>query len=262
MTFWKHLTGLRFLPVAAIPDNRRIYAIGDIHGRADLLNKMHQAILKHSTAAPPAQNCIVYLGDYTDRGLQVKEVMEILSVGSMPGFTSVFLKGNHEEMLLEFLSNAAALETWLQLGGLATLLSYGVIASGHMLAPDRAEEIRRAFIDALPETHHNFLLQLKTSYQAGDYMFVHAGLRPGIPLDKQNPQDCIWIREPFLSNRKHLGLKVVHGHHITEYPEMLAPRIGVDTGAYATGRLSCVILEADQAKFLTVQAGEDNDAPL
>jgi serine/threonine protein phosphatase 1 len=256
MIFSKQQANRRFHRSSEIPDNQRIYAIGDIHGRADLLLKMRQAISKHAAVAHPADNYMIYLGDYIDRGLQVKEVMDILTACPLPEFKSVFLRGNHEEMLLAFLMDASVLDDWLPLGGQATLLSYGVTPLlGHAPHPVQAEEIRRKFLDVFPGTHHDFLVNLKTLYQAGDYLFVHAGLRPGVPLDKQHPQDFVWIREPFLSNRKSLGLRVVHGHHITPSPEISAQRIGVDTGAYATGRLSCVVLEADQAEFIMVKAG-------
>lgn len=255
MKFLKHPAGRRSPESATIPDHQRIYAVGDIHGRADLLLKMHQAVSEHAAAAHPAENHIIYLGDYVDRGLQVKEVMDILAENPLPEFESVFLKGNHEEILLNFLSDAAVLDDWLPLGGQATLLSYGIVPPGDAVNPGRAEEIRRDFIEAFPKSHIDFLMHTEISYQAGDYLFVHAGLRPGVPLHRQSPMDCLWIREPFLSNRKYLGLRVVHGHHITGHPEILSHRIGVDTGAYATGKLSCVILEAGRVESLMVQAG-------
>jgi serine/threonine protein phosphatase 1 len=253
MTFWKHLSGRRIIHTPSIPANQRVYAIGDIHGRADLLDKMHQAVVRHAAAAHPAENHIIYLGDYVDRGLQVKEVIDILVSDPLPEFKSVFLKGNHEEMMLDFLTDGEGFEDWISLGGQVTLLSYGVTPAGHSQHPVRPEDIRLKFLEALPKAHYDFLLNLKISCQVGDYLFVHAGLRPGIPLERQDPQDCIRIREPFLSNPKNLGLRVVHGHHITARPEILAQRIGVDTGAYATGRLSCVCLENDRVEVIAVQ---------
>ncbi len=239
----------------------RIYAIGDIHGRADLLDRMHIAIAGHAVDAGSADNVIVYLGDYVDRGLQVKEAMNILAEGPPPGFTPVFLKGNHEEMLLAFLEDAAALEDWLPVGGQATLLSYGVIAPGQATDSKQADAIRQAFMDVFPKTHYDFLSQLRPFYRAGNYLFVHAGIRPGISLEKQDPKDFSWIREPFLANRKKGELRVVHGHNITSLPDILPCRIGVDTGAYATGKLSCVMLEADQTAFLTIQSDGEGYAP-
>jgi serine/threonine protein phosphatase 1 len=254
MAFWKNLSGRRVLHTPSIPDHQRIYAIGDIHGRADLLIKMHQAISEHAEISRPADQWVVYLGDYVDRGLEVKETLDILSANPMQDFHTIFLKGNHEEMLLSFLIDAATLDDWLPLGGQATLMSYGVSSPGHVPHPIRAEDIRRKFIDVFPKAHRDFLLKLKTTYQAGDYLFVHAGLKPGVPLDKQATQDYLWIREPFLNNRKSMGVRVVHGHHITPKPEKLTNRIGVDTGAYATGCLSCVVLEADRVDFIMVQS--------
>jgi len=242
------------------PDHMRIYAIGDIHGRADLLCQMHNAIAEHAAAADPADNHIVYLGDYIDRGLQVKEVIDILATAPPEEFTPVFLKGNHEEMLLEFLNGAGILEDWLAVGGRATLMSYGVMVTGQTHDPIRAEQIRLEFLDALPRNHHEFLSALQVSFRAGDYLFVHAGIRPGVPLENQYPGDLTSIREPFLSNRKNLDVRVIHGHNITSRPEILPWRIGVDTGAYATGRLSCVMIEGGQTSFLTVNADGNDDA--
>jgi serine/threonine protein phosphatase 1 len=254
MTFLKNLSGRRASRSPSIPDHQRIYAIGDIHGRADLLIKMHQAISKHAAASKIKDDYIVYLGDYVDRGLEVKEVLNILTANPMPDFQSVFLKGNHEEMLLSFLMDAAALDDWLPLGGQATLMSYSISAPSHTAHPTQAEDIRRKFLEVFPKAHRDFLLKLKTTYQAGEYLFVHAGLRPGVPLDKQADEDYLWIREPFLTNRKSMGVRVVHGHNITPKPEKLANRISVDTGAYATGCLSSAVLEADRVEFIMVQS--------
>lgn len=240
----------------------RVYAIGDIHGRADLLQKMHSAIAEHAAAASPAENYIVYLGDYVDRGLQVKTVMEILTAGPPDGFIPIYLKGNHEEMLFAFLENAGTLEGWLALGGRATLLSYGVSVPVLFPGSARAEEIRRTFLAAFPKSHYDFLSDLKICFQAGDYLFVHAGIRPGVAMEKQDPGDFISIREPFLSGYKDLRFRVVHGHNITGEPEILPARIGVDTGAFATGRLSCVMLEGSRLAHLTICADESGYAAV
>lgn len=241
-----------------LPEGMRVYAIGDIHGRADLLNEMHAAIMDHAADASPAENHIVYLGDYVDRGLQVKAVMDLLVAGPPEGFTPVYLRGNHEEMLLNFLENAGSLDDWLALGGRVTLLSYGVKVPSLISDSVRAGEVRSAFMEAFPKIHHNFLSELQLYFQAGDYLFVHAGIRPGIALEKQNPTDFAWIREPFLSSRKASEWRVVHGHNITEKPEILPSRIGVDTGAFATGRLSCVMLEGGRLAHLTIHANEND----
>jgi serine/threonine protein phosphatase 1 len=254
MAFWKRRSGRGLLHAPSIPDHQRVYAIGDIHGRADLLIKMHHAVSKHAAISPPADQLIVYLGDYVDRGLEVKETLNILTSSPLQEFHTIFLKGNHEEMLLSFLMDSATLDDWLLLGGQATMMSYGLSSPGQAPHPRQAEDIRQKFIHAFPNGHRDFLLKLKTTYQAGDYLFVHAGLRPGVPLDKQTAEDYLWIREPFLINRKSMGVRVVHGHHITPRPETLPNRIGVDTGAYATGRLSCVVLEADRVEFISVQS--------
>ncbi len=260
MKLWDRFTNRRSVYSAALPDRMRIYAIGDIHGMADLLNRMHAVIADHAGKADPADNYIVYLGDYMDRGLQVKEVLDILAAGPPTGFTPIYLKGNHEEMVLNFIAGAEILEDWLAVGGRSTLMSYGVTLPGMDSGRRHAKQVRKDFVDALPQTHLDFLSKLQSCFQAGDYLFVHAGIRPGIPLEKQNPEDFAWIRKPFLSNRKPLGVRVVHGHNITGQPEILTCRIGMDTGAYATGRLSCVMLEKDKTAFITIHANDDPHA--
>ena len=171
-----------------IPEGIRVYAIGDIHGRADLLQKMHTEIAAHAADAAPAENYIVYLGDYVDRGLQVKETIDMLAAGPPPGFVPVYLRGNHEEMLFAFLEDAGTLEYWMALGAGATLMSYGVAAPIRCGDAMRSNEVRQAFIEVFPESHHAFLSSLRPYYTAGDYLFVHAGIRPGVVFEKQKRQ--------------------------------------------------------------------------
>lgn len=233
-----------------LPPGSRVYAVGDIHGRADLLKNMHRLIEKDAACDPVQENVLVYLGDYIDRGLYIREVLDMLCFDGLPGFRRVFLKGNHEEMMLDFLENPELLETWVQLGGQATLMSYGVKVSSSDFSRDMAETAKKSLIDALPSEHLSFLKRLKVCFELGNYLFVHAGIKPGKSLSEQVPEDLLWIREDFLSCDEYFEARIVHGHSIVSRPEILPNRINVDTGAYASGKLSCVVLEENRARML------------
>ncbi len=240
-----------------VPDGMRLYAIGDIHGRADLLIDLHRRMIRDSAGARPGKRVAVYLGDYVDRGPDSREVIESLLGEPLPGFTAHFLKGNHEDMLLRFLVGEKICEAWLANGGGATLMSYG-IAAGKVLAAagnisgDHAMiDLRGALADALPEQHHAFYQNLQLVHVAGDYVFVHAGLRPGVALEHQRDADLMWIREPFLHADSDFGAVVVHGHSIAASPQIHHNRIGIDTGAFATGRLTCLVLEGTSRSFIS-----------
>lgn len=227
----------------------RIYAVGDVHGRDDLLIRLHGLILADARTRPELAHTVVYLGDYVDRGPGSFEVIEFLIHEPLPGFTSIHLKGNHEDMMLRFLEGPATLN-WLLNGGVATLASYGVTAGGPIVYLADLDVVRRELAAAIPPTHRRFLLGLKLMHLAGDYAFVHAGIRPGVDLAAQSPADLMWIRDKFLGTRKDLGKVVVHGHTISEEPEVRANRIGIDTGAFATDRLTCLVLEGNERRFL------------
>jgi len=243
-------SGRRDPTPAAVPQDVRVYAIGDVHGRADLLALMHAKIEADSLNAPRLRKHVIYLGDYVDRGPASREVVEMLLSGPPAGFSATHLLGNHEWMLLRFLSDAAQGPEWLALGGLATLLSYGVgfVGPGRMEAKLLAAQ--QHFRQRLPSTHRRFLDGLPRYVTVGDYMFVHAGVRPGIPLERQNHADLIWIRGEFLESTAFHGKIIVHGHSYGTEPEILPNRIGIDTGAYATGRLTCLVLEGQQIRML------------
>ncbi len=234
----------------ATPEGRRIYAIGDIHGRADLLARLHETILADAHAAGPAQCVVVYVGDYVDRGLHVREVIDLLLDSALPGFESVHIKGNHEDMMLLFLDDAAAGPLWLANGGDATLASYGVGGWRPPLDEEALDTLQARLREALPPRHEAFLRGLRTNHVEGDYLFVHAGLRPGVPLDRQTEHDLLWIREEFLGSRADHGKIVVHGHSINYQPEEFVNRIGIDTGAFATGHLTCLVLDGTQRWIL------------
>ena len=200
-------------------------------------------------AANPARTSIeVFLGDYVDRGQASREVLDRLAARKGT-FQSVFLKGNHETYLANFSSNPHILEDWQHFGGLETLMSYGIAPS---INPDAAARARLAaeFDREFPESHRRFLADLKTSFICGDFFFVHAGVRPGIPLTKQREEDLLWIRKDFLTSEDDFSKIVVHGHTPVMEPEIRPNRINIDTGAYATGRLTCLKLEDDRIAFI------------
>ncbi|MGE5538416.1 MAG: metallophosphoesterase family protein [Gemmatimonas sp.] len=236
-------------PEATAPEGTRIYAVGDIHGRADLLADLHRMIVADAATAP-ARKVVVYLGDYVDRGLQSRQVIDMLANEPLAGFERVHLKGNHEEAMLEFLADPRIGPSWTQFGGAATLMSYG---AGRVTpaSPESAfAAAQAALAENLPPAHLAFLRDLALCREEGGYWFVHAGARPGVPLDEQSPEDMLWIRDEFLLSREAFGRVVVHGHTITDEPEVCVNRIGIDTGAFATGRLTCLVLEGAERRFL------------
>jgi len=236
---------------AAVPAGYRVYAIGDVHGRLDLLTALHSDILDDSKQRPhDGTNVLIYLGDYIDRGPYSREVIEYLMRDPLPGFESVRLMGNHDEALLKFLEDPGIGPSWSSYGGEATLLSYGVRVKPGLIGLARWEDMRQQMIENMPESHVAFLRALKTSVEAGDYMFVHAGVRPGVPLSAQRQEDLLWIRDAFLDSALDHGKVVVHGHTPVDEPEVRPNRIGVDTGAFASGVLTAVVLEGEQRRFL------------
>jgi serine/threonine protein phosphatase 1 len=224
-----------------LPEGLRIYAIGDVHGRADLLNQLFARIDAHLAADPVLRPVEVYLGDYIDRGPASREVLDRL-IRRQQWREMVCLKGNHETLFAEFLEDPVVLSDWRHLGGFETLLSYGIVPSMSRELADQ-QKLAAAFAQAVPESHRRFLSSLKSSFSCGDFFFVHAGVRPGIPLAKQSDYDLLWIRDEFLLSEEDFGKIVVHGHTPVREPEVLSNRINIDTGAYATGRLTCLVLE-------------------
>jgi serine/threonine protein phosphatase 1 len=231
-----------------IPDGTRIYAVGDVHGRADLLSAVLRRIDADFKVSPIADPIQVFLGDYIDRGPHSREVLDLL-IGRAQNHPVRCLKGNHEAFAERFLDDPALLPDWSQWGGADTLLSYGVTPAITQ-EPRAYEAIAEAFRQALPESHRRFIDGLDLSFGCGDYFFVHAGVRPGIPLDKQRPQDLLGIRDEFLLHEEDFGKVVVHGHTPVPEPDIRPNRINIDTGAYATGRLTCLVLEGDQMSFI------------
>lgn len=231
-----------------VPAGTRIYAVGDIHGRIDLLNALLARIDKDLRDNPVAQSIHVFLGDYIDRGPGSRDVLNRL-IARTQTHKTICLKGNHEIFALEFLENAAILEDWRRWGGLETLMSYGVAPTG-MIGPEERERLATALKAAMPPKHKIFLSDLILSYTCGDFFFAHAGVRPRVKLEAQNEYDLIWIRDEFLNSESSFGKIVVHGHTPVREPDVRANRINIDTGAYVTGKLTCLIIEGENLFFI------------
>jgi len=228
--------------IAKGPRGRRAYVIGDVHGCLDELDRLLARIEEDSEGRARSRTSIVFLGDLIDRGPHSSRVVERLRTYSPPNASTHFIMGNHEEVMLKVLAGETdLLASWLRFGGGETLISYGVDpAEVRRLAPDEAaERIARA----VPQAHVDFLESFADSIVFGGYLFVHAGIRPGIELGEQSPSDLRWIREPFLSDPVDHGLVVVHGHTITNEVEFAPNRIGIDTGAFCTGTLTALAIE-------------------
>ena len=238
------------LAAARVPDGSRVYAIGDIHGRDDLLTRLHADILADAAVVGDLRRVVVYLGDYVDRGPGSRAVIDCLLGDPLPGFEVVHLIGNHEAWLLDFLDDAAAGPGWLANGGQATLESYGVHSGVPLGGFSGLREAQAVLRENLPPEHLAFFHGLDLYHVEGDYLFVHAGIRPDVPLERQESADLIWIRNEFLHSRSDHGRIVVHGHSITDTPEILSNRIGIDTGAYDSECLTCLVLEGDTRRFL------------
>jgi serine/threonine protein phosphatase 1 len=225
--------------------------VGDIHGRLDLLETMLELIARDAQARESArQRTLVFVGDYVDRGPDSRGVVERLIKDPLEGFDTHFLKGNHEAILLDFLEDPWRLDHWLMNGGDATMRSYGVDIERLAGLGAPPEIWRNTFADALPDMHLAFFRDLKLSVSFGDYLFVHAGVRPGVPLAAQSEADLIWIRAPFLDHGAPFGKIVVHGHTPERAPVTRPNRIGIDTGAVFTGRLTALKLQDGSRDFL------------
>ena len=234
-----------------VPEDTRVYAIGDIHGRLDLLQSIHGLIEEDARDFSGHRKILVYLGDYIDRGLQSKEVIDLLIDAPLDGFEHVHLKGNHEQALLDFLDGSMLSLDWMSFGGDATLCSYGVGFEGPRTGLESDSALREKFHANLPVHHAGFYRDLTLTHGEGDYLFAHAGVRPGVPLSEQTETDILWIRHEFLDCDEDFGKVVVHGHSIVPEPEVKGNRISIDTGAFVTGRLSCLVLEGEERRFLS-----------
>ena len=231
-----------------VPNATRVYAVGDVHGCRIELESLLAAVAA-DVGSYAGHVILVFVGDLVDRGPDSAGVVDRL-MRPLPNGTEIrILMGNHEEAMLAAYDGTGDIRAWLNYGGLQTLESYGI---------DRAEHFGRGFDllarmrNAIPEEHIAFLRALPDQTRIGDYLFVHAGIRPGVPIEQQKPADLRWIRNEFLSSDSDHGVTVVHGHTIAPAPQDLANRIGIDTGCYAGGPLTALVLEDATRRFLQV----------
>ena len=232
---------------------RLAYAVGDVHGRADLLEGLMARIVADAgpALARGERPLLVFLGDYVDRGADSRGVIDrLIALAAAPGFEVRTLMGNHEEAMLGFIEDPVTGAGWLEFGGGATLASYGVAPPIGRPGAEELVALGQALSAALPAEHLNFLRSLELAIVLGDYVFVHAGLRPGVPLHAQSARDLLWIRQEFLSEKKSFEKVVVHGHTPEEMPYDGPTRIGLDTGAYATGVLTAARLLGAERAFM------------
>jgi len=227
-----------------------IYVIGDIHGRLDLLDQIEAAMAEDIARADGIRPLICYLGDYIDRGPHSAQVIDRLCSYADDAPARIFLKGNHEDRMIGFLADPVANgPAWLQYGGCAALESYGVVVPADLADADW-NAMRDRLAALVPDRHRHFLSALRLGMRWGDYLMVHAGLDPERALAAQRPHDLMWIREPFLSSEQAWGFRVVHGHVISETPVFRANRIGIDTGAYHSGCLTCLVIDAGGERLI------------
>lgn len=250
--FLSNLFGRKGAPVSAVPDGQRVYAIGDIHGHDALFAQLLAMIEADEAARPAAETTIVLLGDLVDRGPDSRGVVDrAIRLGETRAVRS--LMGNHEEVFLQALKgDEDALKMLIRVGGDATLVSYGI--SGIEVAGLEPDALVWRLASAVPQAHIDYLAAMENQIQIGDYLFVHAGIRPGVALHLQKSADLRWIREPFLSHKAHHGVMVVHGHSITPEAELRDNRLGIDTGAYQSGVLTAIGLEGEERWLLQTNA--------
>jgi len=228
-----------------VPPGYRAYAVGDIHGRVDLLDQLLSLIEQDVARDPASRSLLIFLGDMIDRGPESKRVVERLRSYDHPRLQPYFIAGNHEEVLLRLLAGEkGVLSGWLKYGGGECLRSYGVDPKSLASLDERSA--LAAVKKAIPVSHAQFIASFIDTLRFGDYLFVHAGIRPGVDLSLQSQTDLRWIRSPFLESERHHGLVVVHGHTISESVDDRGNRIGIDTGAYRTDVLTALVMEGDR----------------
>jgi serine/threonine protein phosphatase 1 len=233
-----------------------IYAVGDIHGCHDKLVVACRAI-SADTGVPQGKKLAVFLGDYVDRGMQSKAVLNYISNSANFDFDCLFLCGNHDEAFLAFCRNPERQLSWLDLGGRETLMSYGIDADHMLNSSGGIASLSEAVAQVIPTRHLEFIDGLPVLAKIGKYVFVHAGIRPGVSISQQNDRDLMWIREPFLTRGPELDVTVIHGHTVTEEPVFGRDRIGIDTGAYESGRLTVMRMVATEISFLALASPRD-----
>lgn len=238
-------------------EGARAYAIGDVHGRLDLLDRMIAHVERDLAERPAEQAYLVTLGDLVDRGPDSRGVIERLRLYRHPVLKPIFLAGNHEEYFQRVLDGErGVLDTWLEYGGKECVASYGLAPEQLIALPEDAAlaALRRA----VGPDHRRFLESFGDSFRFGDYLFVHAGIRPGLAVEEQSREDLRWIREPFLNHSGAHGFIVVHGHTIFEQVDERSNRIGIDTGAYRSGILTALVVDGVERRYLTASAAKDD----
>jgi serine/threonine protein phosphatase 1 len=235
---------------ASVGDTHRVYAIGDVHGRADLLVQVLEGIYLDNAARPSKPCKLIMLGDLVDRGRQSEQVVACAMEMARRGAPISFLKGNHEEVFIRAArGDVKACRFFCRIGGRETILSYGLSEADY--ASMDFEELTHWMVENVPPEHIDFLDAFEDMIEVGDYLFVHAGIRPDVPLDQQKVSDLRWIREDFLNCRAPLGKFVIHGHTITDGVDEQVNRIGIDTGAYQSGKLTAIGLEGTERWYIT-----------
>lgn len=252
--------GIHFLDAHG-PEGVRLYAIGDVHGRLDLLAAMHQRIEEEIVRDAPADWRVIHLGDYVDRGPDSKGVIDFLIEARERDRRHVMLAGNHDVGFLDFIKKPDPEGLFIRFGGIQTALSYGVaISEGTSMWFGKADAAVRkgheSLVEAVPQTHIDFLRSLRLSLTLGDFFFCHAGIRPGIALARQNPQDLMWIRDIFHNYQGLFPKIVVHGHTPVPEAEVMANRVNVDTLAWQSGMLSALVVDGPDKRILTITIKE------
>jgi serine/threonine protein phosphatase 1 len=246
----------RVAPRFALPAGVRIYAVGDIHGRRRLLAEMLEAIAADARQHPTTHIIEVFLGDYIDRGMYSREVIDMLIARPPSGHQRICLRGNHEETLLRFLDDPNVLRDWANFGGYATLTAYGVAMPTSMSAEQRIA-LRNQFQQNLLPSHEEFLRGLPLIYQSGDYAFVHAGVLPSAPLSQQKSEHLLWIREAFLNHSGFFEKYIVHGHSPVVAPEIYDHRANLDVSDASISSLCCLVLDRAQRRIMLVTDQND-----
>ena len=243
--------------VARVPDGQRWYVIGDVHGRKDLLKELKAAIEADDQASPPAETTVVFLGDLVDRGPDSAGVIALARKWGRQRKVR-YLAGNHEDMFLQSFGDKEVLRHFLKHGGRETVLSYGMKRKEYNRM--KVGEVQEAMMKLVPKQDLEFLSSFEEIIVVGDYVLVHAGINPANPVETQKRGDLLWIRERFLQHKEPFSHVVVHGHTIFEDVEDKEHRIGIDTGAFRTGRLTAMVLEGDRRR--TIQAVADEDGTI